>query len=200
MRALVAGVGAILATAATAATAAPAGTAAVAAAQSPQPAATVSCPLKAGTPSGGDVQWGFTVTGAPRTKRSGVKSTYTHGRGHWTNGRATGKACSQDTPAHGSVRDLVMAVSGKSKLSPRVTQNGFLGVRLVLPVRVLASDDAACPANSRGTITLFASYYAVHRDTMKLRFGPGCKGHNLSYSSPRLHVLITRHGAQVNTA
>jgi hypothetical protein len=63
----------------------------------------------------------------------------------------------------------------------------------------LASDDAACSKGSKGTITLFASYYSVHYDTMKLHFGPGCKGHNLSYASPHLVVLITRHGAQVNT-
>jgi hypothetical protein len=187
MRALVAGVGAVLATVL------------IAAAATARPAVTVSCPLHAGTPSGGDVQWGFTVTGTPSTRHSGLRATYTHGRGNWTSGRATGKACVQDTPFQGAVRDLVMSVSGRSKLSPHVHENGYFGVRIALPVRVSASDDPACPAGSRGTITLFASYYAVHRDSLKLHFGPHCTGHNLSYSWQHLHVLITRHGAQVNT-
>lgn len=161
----------------------------------------VSCPLKpGGVPTGGDVQWAFTVSGAPKGTRHGVKSSYTHGRGSWTKGNATGKACSSDALTSGPARDLVMSVSGKSKLSPKVHEFGLLGVRIVLPVRVKASDDAACAVGTRGTVTLFASYYAVHRDSMTLHFTGGCANHDLAYRGSKLHVLISRHGAQVNSA
>jgi hypothetical protein len=157
------------------------------------------CPLKAGSPSGGDVQWAFTETGPPGGKHDGIRSSYTHGRGNWTTGRATGKACSQDSPSKGPSRNLVLTIAGKAKLSPKVTELGLLGVRLVLPVRVSASDDSACAAGTGGTVTLFASYYAIHRDSLKLHFAAGCAGHNFTYRGSRLHVLIARHGAQVNT-
>jgi hypothetical protein len=169
----------------------------VAAGAKANPATHAQCPLKAGSPSGGDVQWAFTETGRPSGKHTGIRSSYIHGRGNWTAGRATGKACSRDSLRKGPARNLVLIVAGKAKLSPRVTELGLLGVRLVLAVRVSASDDAACPARSRGMITLFASYYAVHRDSLKLHFAAGCAGHNLTYSSSRLHVLIARHGGQV---
>jgi len=158
----------------------------------------VTCPLRTGAPSGGDVQWAFSDSGLPAVHA--VKSSYIHGRGSWTSGRATGTACTTDSlRSGGSARDLVLAVGGTSKLTGRVTQGGMLGVRLVLPVKVRASDDKACAKGTTGTITLFASYYATHRDTMRLRFRPGCTGHNLSYAGPTLHVYIARHGAQVNT-
>lgn len=158
----------------------------------------VACPLKPGSPSGGDVQWAFSDSGRPGARA--VKSSYVHGRGNWTSGRATGTACTTDSTAKtGGVRNLVLAVSGSSKLTGRVTQRGLLGVRIVLRVKVRASDDANCPKGARGTITLFASYYSVHRDTMQVHFGSSCTGHNLSYSGPTLHVYIARHGAQVTT-
>jgi len=69
----------------------------------------------------------------------------------------------------------------------------------VLPVKVRASDDMTCGTGAIGTITLFASYYSVHRDTVQIHFSGRCTGHNLSYSGSALHVYIARHGAQVNT-
>jgi hypothetical protein len=156
----------------------------------------VTCPLHPGSPSGGNVQWAFSDSGRPAG--SAVKSSYVHGRGSWTSGRATGTACTTDSlTGNGSVRDLVLAVSGHSKLTGRVTQNGLQGVRIVLAVKVRASDDTACAMGATGTITLFASYYSVHRDTMRIRFSFRCTGHNLSYGGPTLHVYIARHGAQV---
>ena len=158
----------------------------------------VACPLAPGSPSGGDVQWAFSDSGRPAGNT--VKSSYVHGRGNWTSSRATGTACATDSPTKGGgVRDLVLAVSGKSKLTGRVTQGGLLGVRLVLPVKVRASDAKHCAKGATGTITLFASYYSVHRDTMQIHFSSRCTGHNLSYSGSALHVYIARHGAQVNT-
>jgi hypothetical protein len=158
----------------------------------------VACPLRPGLPSGGDVQWAFSDSGPP--DGIAVKSSYVHGRGSWTSGRATGTACITDSPTkQGGVRDLVLAVTGMSKLTGRVRQGGLLGVRMVLPVKVRATDDKACAKGATGTITLFASYYSVHRDTMQTHFSPRCSGHNLSYSGSALHVYIARNGAQVTT-
>jgi hypothetical protein len=159
----------------------------------------VACPLAPGSPSGGDVQWAFSDSGRP--VGNAVKSSYVHGRGNWTSNRATGSACTTDSPMKGGggVQDLVLAVSGKSKLTGRVTQGGLLGVRMVLPVKVRASDAKHCAKGATGTITLFASYYSVHRDTMQVHFSSRCTGHNLSYGAPALHVYIARRGAQVNT-
>jgi hypothetical protein len=156
------------------------------------------CPLQPGAASGGDVQWAFSDSGRP--VGNAVNASYVHGRGSWTSGRATGTACTTDALTKGGgVRDLVLAASGKSKLTGRITQDGLLGVRLVLPVNVRASDDKACANGATGTITLFASYYSVHRDTMQIQFNSRCAGHNRSYSGSALHVYIARHGAQVNT-
>jgi hypothetical protein len=156
------------------------------------------CPLQPGAPTGGDVQWAFSDSGRP--VGNAVKAFYVHGRGSWTSGRATGTACTTDTPtAGGGVQDLVLAASGQSKLTGRITQNGLLGVRLVVPVNVRASDDKACANGATGTITLFASYFSVHRDTMQIHFNARCTGHNRSYGGSALHVYIARHGAQVNT-
>jgi hypothetical protein len=158
----------------------------------------VVCPVAPGTPSGGDVQWAFSDSGRPAG--NAIKSSYVHGRGHWTNGRATGTVCTTDSSTKtGVTRDLVLTVGGQSKLTGRVTEDGLLGVRIVLPVKVRASDDMTCATGATGTITLFASYYSVHRDTLQIHFSARCIGHNLSYSGPSLHAYIARHGAQVNT-
>lgn len=158
----------------------------------------VTCPLQPGAPSGGDVQWAFSDSGRP--VGNAVTASYVHGRGSWTSGRATGTACATDSLSKGGgVRDLVLAVGGKSKLTGRVTQGGLPGVRLVLPVKVSASDDKACAKGATGTMTLFASYYSVHRDTMQIQFNSRCTGHDRSYSGSDLHVYIARHGAQVTT-
>lgn len=172
---------------------------AVAAAAAAKPAAHATCPLKPGSPSGGDVQWAFTESGAPSDQHKGIKTSYTHGRGNWTSGKTTGKACSQDTLTKGPARNLVLSAAGKAKLTGRVTQSGLLGVRLVLPLRVSASDDSACAVGTRGTATLFASYFSIHRDTAALHFPKACADHNHRFGGPSLHVYIARHGAQVNT-
>jgi hypothetical protein len=176
-----------------------AASAVIAAGATASPTTHASCPLKAGLPTGGDVQWAFTESGAPSDKHKGIKTSYTHGRGNWTSGKTTGKACSQDTLTKGPGRNLVLSAAGKAKLTGRVTQSGLLGVRLVVPLKVSASDDSACAVGTRGTVTLFASYFSVHRDTAALHFAKACADHDHHFSGSSLHVLITRHGAQVNT-
>ncbi len=133
------------------------------------PADTTSSPLKPGAPSGSDVQWAFSDTGAPSHRHPVISTSYTHGRGTWPGGPATGTACSHDTlttdpaqhDAHGR---------GQPELSPGTL--GSPGMRLVLPVRISATDDSACAESTRATVTLLL--------------------HN--------HVLIARDGAQVSSA
>jgi hypothetical protein len=159
----------------------------------------VACPIHSGAvPTTGDVQWDFTDSGRPNG--TAVKSSYVHGHGTWTNGRASGTGCTMDALKKVTgVRDLVLTIAGKSKLTGQVEQGGLPGVRIILPVKVRATDDKACAKGATGTITLFASYYGVHVDTMRIRFGRHCTGHSLSYSGSTVHVYIARHGHQVNT-
>ena len=163
-----------------------------------KPAAHVQCPLKTGSPSGGYVQWAFTESGLPSGRHPGIRSSYTHGRGSWSAGRTTGTVCGQDSVIGGGSRNLELSAAGRAKLSPRITKLGRLGVGLVIPVRVTASDDSACLSGTRGTVTLFASYYAVHHDSVAVRFATGCADHDHNYGGSDLHVLIAHDGAQVN--
>ncbi len=163
-------------------------------------AAKVKCPIKASS-SSTPVEWAFTESGPPSGAHGGVVSSYTHGRGTWQSGKASGTICHADQLGGGKgSRDLVLAMAAGSKLSPRVTRLGLLGVELALKVKVAASDDPACAVGSGGTVTLFASYYSVHRDSLQLRFTSACADHDHSFGGAALHVLITRKGAQVNSA
>lgn len=164
------------------------------------PAAKVKCPIKASGASS-PVEWAFTETSAPTGPHRGIASSYTHGRGTWQGGRASGTVCHADQLTGGKrSQNLVLAMAGASKLSPRVTRLGLLGVELALKVKVAASDDPACATGSGGTVTLFASYFSVHKDSLRLRFAAGCADHDHSFGGSSLHVLITRKGAQVNSA
>jgi hypothetical protein len=163
-------------------------------------AAKVKCPIKASAAST-PVEWAFSESAPPSGRHEGIASSYTHGRGRWQAGRASGTVCHTDLLSGGSgSENLVLAVAGAAKLSPRVTRGGLLGVELALNVKVAASDDPACPAGGTGTVTLFASYFSVHRDTVRLRFAAACATHDHLFTGPSLHVLITRKGAQVNSA
>jgi hypothetical protein len=162
--------------------------------------AKVKCPIKASA-SSSPVEWAFTESAAPTGAHKGIASSYTNGRGTWQGGKATGTVCHADQLSAGKgSQNLVLGMSSTSKLSPRVTRKGLLGVELALRVKVLASDDSACPVGTIGTVTLFASYFETHRDTLALSFSGGCADHDHRYSGSSLHVLITRKGAQVNSA
>ncbi len=161
--------------------------------------ASARCPIGAGSPSGGSVQWAFTESGPPSSSHPGIASSYTHGRGSWSGGHATGTVCHEDglTAGHGS-RELVLKIAGSARLSPGIARMGLPGVALELKGTVSASNDPACTAGTHGTVTLFASYHAIHRDSLQLRFTGGCADHDHIYTGSQLHVLITRGGAQVN--
>jgi hypothetical protein len=159
----------------------------------------VKCPIKA-SGSSSAVEWAFTESGAPTGAHPGVRASYTHGRGHWQSGHASGTVCHEDSLSAGGSHNLVLAVAGAARLSPGVTQHGLPGVRLALKVTVSASDDAVCAVGALGTVTLFASYHEAHEDSAALSFSGGCSDHNHRYSGSTLHVLIARGGKQVNSA
>ena len=165
---------------------------------SAESAASANCPLKptSAIPSG-DV-WEFTANEAPSTPHPGIASAYTHGRGTWSGGRGSGTICHEDSAPGRSSRDLVLSVGGAAKVSPHVTRLGLLGVGLVLGVTVVASDDSSCLVGTRGVVTLFTSYYAVHRDSLQFRFVGGCVGDDSTYLGSKLVALIANDGAQVN--
>jgi hypothetical protein len=161
--------------------------------------ASAKCPASASA-SAGPVQWAFSVLGAPTPVSATVNWSWTRGHGSWSSGRASGTSCSQDKGGGLATRNLVLTVSGTSTLSPKITKLGLLGVGIVLPVTVSASDDTACPQGTRGSVTLFASYFAVHHDSIVLHFAAACASHDHRFSGASVHVLIARNGHQVNAA
>ena len=155
--------------------------------------ASVTCPVSASS-SAGPVQWLFSEYGAP------TLSSWTLGKGGWNSGRASGKICTEDKGGGLPTRHLVLTVSGDSTLSPKITKLGLLGVGIVLPLSVSATDDTACPRGTPGSVTLFASYYSVHRDSIVVHFASACASHDHTFTGSIVHVLIARNGHQVNTA
>ncbi|MGD1051271.1 MAG: hypothetical protein ABR947_09390 [Solirubrobacteraceae bacterium] len=166
--------------------------------------ASVHCPAAASTAPAnapGAVQWEFSQLGPPTPASASGSSSWTRGAGTWTAGRAAGTICTNDSGGTlASSRDLVLAVAGSSKLTPKITRFGLLGVGLVVPVKVSASDDAACPAGATGSVTLFASYYSVHHDSVALSFASGCSDHDHTFTGAQVHILIASDGHQVDSA
>lgn len=164
-------------------------------------AATVPCPASASSASSstaGPVQWAFSVIGAPTAGAQGATWSWTRGNGVWNSGQATGTICSEEKGSFPR-RELVLKVTGSSLLAPKTTRMGLLGVSIAVPVTVNATDDTTCPKGTRGTITLFASYYSVHRDSIVVHFAGACTDHNHTFTGSIVKVLITRNGAQVNS-
>jgi hypothetical protein len=159
--------------------------------------AAVSCPLRPTSAIPRGEVWAFTVSGAPVGSHAGYASTYAHGRGTWTDGRGGGTICRQDAGGQGP-RDLVLRVRGSARVSPGITRLGQRGVGLVLSVAVAASDGPGCPVGTGGTVTMFASYYQMHHDSLRFAFAGGCTSYNAAYSGPKLLALVAREGRQVN--
>jgi hypothetical protein len=171
------------------------GVAGVAAAK-PDPA---QCPAGIASSSSA-VQWVWSAIGAPSSAAASVSSSVSGGHGTWRKGQAGGTICVQLTGSGGARRNVVLTVSGPSKLSPSVTKLHELGIGLVLAVTVSATDDAAaCPDATTGTVRLFASYYEVHKDRAILTFAAPCAGDDLTFEGSILHVEIARDGHQITS-
>jgi hypothetical protein len=161
----------------------------------------VTCPRAASAPTSapaGAVQWIFSALGTPAAPSGGTTWSWTRGQGSWSAGSASGAICGEDKGR--GRRDVVLSASGTSTLSPQIKRLGLLGVGIVIGVRVRASDDARCAVGTKGTITLFASYYSTHVDTIAMHFGAACADHDHRFSGTIVHVEIDRGGHQVNTA
>jgi hypothetical protein len=172
--------------------------AALALAASAAPAApTVTCPASAA--SAGPVQWAFSVISAPSASSAPVKNSWTRGNGTWSAGRAHGTICMDDQGGGSPKTRIVLSASGSSVLSPGIRKLGLKGVGIVIGLRVSATDDANCTQGARGSVTLFASYYSVHRDRIVTRFGAACSDHDLTFTGSSVNVEISRNGAQVNS-
>ncbi len=156
-----------------------------------------ACPLKAASTIPSGEAWAFTETGAPSSPHPGIASSYTHGRGTWANGRGTGTICNEDSASGHPSHNLVLAVAGAARVSREITRLGHLGVGLVLELAVAASDDPACTPGTKGTATLFASYFQEHHDSVALRFSGGCSAYDYTYSGSEVHVVIADDGRAV---
>jgi hypothetical protein len=132
----------------------------------------VKCPIavKGGAVA---VNWAFSAN---------VGRIYIHGRGNYTPARGSGTACQQRTNAN-----LVLSVPGRGTLTRGISKGATTGAQLVLPVRVTASDLPSCPLRTRGKLTLFSSYNATQRDSVRLDL-PACLHENLHGSG--VHVAI----------
>lgn len=163
------------------------------------PAGQAKCPLQASSTIPPGDAWAFHETGVPTTTSGrGIASSYTHGRGGWGGGRGSGTICEEDLSSSGPPHNIVFTVAGSSHVSPRVTRLGHLGAALVLNGSVTASDDPTCLVGARGTVTLFASYYEGHHDSLQLHFANSCMADNATFGGPQLYVVIANNGHQVN--
>jgi len=159
-----------------------------------------ACPLKASSVIPSGEAWAFTETGPPSTPHPGITSSYTHGRGTWTNGRGSGTICNEDSVTGHPSHNLVLAVGGSSRISTNITRLGHLGAGLLLNVTVSASDDETCPVGTRATVTLFASYFQGHHDSVQFHFTGGCGAYDYTYVGSQLHVVIANNGQAVRSA
>jgi hypothetical protein len=133
--------------------------------------------------------WAFHV-GAPITKPTG---TYAHGRGTLSGQTASGKMCQVDRVRTGPDRQITLAVThGGFTLQHATTVNGVIGNRLQVPVRVTNSTDPRCHVGAHGTVTIFASFNGVHKDSVRFAFPKSCARHRHDYSGPAVVALVPR--------
>jgi len=61
---------------------------------------------------------------------------------------------------------------------------GVPGNILKTPVRVTKTTDPNCAVGTHGTLTVFASYNNVHKDSVQFAFPAACKSHDKRYTGP----------------
>jgi hypothetical protein len=134
--------------------------------------------------TGAQVSWAFHASrGHSLTRGSGTVS----GR------QATGTVCQEEQQSATSKQHVKIAVTSGSavRLQRGITVSGVLGAQLVVPFRVSASDDAACPAGTTGKLTLFNSYNGAGQDRVAFSFaGTSCRAHAHSYRGAGVAVSI----------
>ncbi len=158
----------------------------------------VACPAGVASASIGAVQWIWSAYGKPSSSGSPVSYSQTIGKGTWTSGQAKGTICSQNQGGGQPKRSIVLSVSGASTLTAGAKQLGLSGVSLRFPVTVSRSGDVAvCPVGATGTVSLFASYYSVHKDKATMVFTGTCSAWNETFTGRVLHVEISHNGAEI---
>lgn len=162
----------------------------------------VGCPAGIASASTiGAVQWIWSAYGKPSSSGSSVSYSQSGGKGTWASGQATGTICSENQGGGEPKRSIVLSVSGASKLTAGAKQLGLTGVALSFPVTVSKSGDSAvCPVGATGTVSLFASYYSVHKDTVTMQFAGTCAAWNETFTGSILHVEISHNGAEIRPA
>jgi hypothetical protein len=144
------------------------------------------CPLPA---YHGSQAWGFHA-GVPISAAAG---SYAHGRGSLQGEHAGGAICQVDRVAGSPDRQIIVSI-GHGAVTPEhaVTVGGVLGNEMRLPVHVVSTTDPRCKVGTNGTVTLFASYNGVHRDSVRFAFPKACARHDHIYSGSGVVALVPR--------
>jgi len=158
----------------------------------------VRCPLKSSSAIPSGDAWAFHETGVPSTPHPGITSSYIHGRGDWGGGHGSGTICQENRSSTGPSRDIVLTIAGSSHVSPGITRLGHPGAGLALDATVAASSDPRCSDGTHATVTIFASYYEGHHDSVQLHFAGGCTPYDATFLGSQLYALIAENGHQVN--
>lgn len=124
--------------------------------------------------------WGFHA-GHPI---SGPIGTYARGHGHANLSRhtANGIICQVNRPRHKRDREVILTVGHRFNFSSHYAVKwGVPGNIIQLNVRVKHSTDPTCRVGTWGTVTIFASYNGVHRDSVQFAFPAACARHRRLY-------------------
>ena len=125
--------------------------------------------------------WGFHA-GHPIT---GATGTYARGHGYANLSARTAKGniCQVNRARHKPDREIILTVGPRFIYSSHYAVKwGVPGNIIQLNVRVRHSTDPKCRVGTPGTVTIFASYNGVHRDSVQFSFPAACARHRRLYT------------------
>jgi hypothetical protein len=110
-------------------------------------------------------------------------ATHTGSRGHakvsLSARTASGVMCEVNTAGAG----ILLSIGHRLIYSSHhAVMFGVPGNILKTHVRVKRTTDRSCPAGTIGTLTVFASYNGVHKDSVQLSFPAACRSHRDRYT------------------
>jgi hypothetical protein len=117
---------------------------------------------------------GFHV-GNPDSEHAGTRG---HAKVNLSTGAVTGIMCQVDSDHTG-----VLLSIGKRIIhaSHHAVMFGVPGNILTTNVHVTKTTDPACTRGTKGTLTVFASYNNIVKDSVQLSFPAACKSHSVRY-------------------
>ncbi len=127
--------------------------------------------------------WGFHA-GQPVP---GPTTSYARGHGKidLSARTASGVICQVDRRRTGPERQIILAIERHVLYaSHHAVMFGVEGNIMRINVRVNSTSDPNCPAGTRGTATIFASYNNIHEDNVQFSFPAACSDHRRSYTGP----------------